>query len=112
MEQYQDLLENWARFIKMIQNSKQSNETLADTMTQRYVEQNIEILNDVLISSIEHLKRLQKATTLNDTICTQARLTDEIGKKLMLIAQKFFNASLSNVSDYNDWLKSHCDLIN
>lgn len=112
MERYKELLENWERFIKMLQNTRQSNDMLAATMMNRYIEQNIEILDDVLISSIEHLKRLQKATTLNDTICTQARLTDEIGKKLMLIAQKFFNASLSNVSDYNEWLKTHCDLIN
>ena len=110
MSQYDELLQNWKHFTQIIQDPLQAKDELTTALVKRYSEQNIEILNDVLVSSIDHLKRLQKVKSLNDVVCTQARLTDEIGKKLMKAAQKFFNSSLGNVSDYNEWLKAHCDL--
>jgi len=110
MSQYEDLLQNWERFVQLVKKPGQAKDELTASMVKRYSEQNIEILNDILVSSIDHLNRLQKVKSLNDVICTQAHLTDEIGKKLMKAAQKFFNASLGNVSDYNEWLKAHCDL--
>ena len=109
MVQYKELMQNWERFVQMIQNPAQAHDELTSSLIKRYSEQNIEILNEVLVSSIEHLKHLQKAKSFNDVICTQARLSDEIGKKMMTGAQKFFNTSLHNVSDYNEWLKTHCD---
>ena len=110
MSQYDELLQNWKLFSQIIQDPIQSQDKMIASLINRYSEQNVEILNEVLISSIDHLKRLRKVLSLNDVICTQAHLTDEIGKKLMKAAQKFFNASLGNVSDYNEWLKIHCDL--
>ncbi len=110
MSQYDELLKNWEQFSKLVQEPMQAKDKIIANLARRYSEQNIEILNDVLASSIDHLKHLQKAKSLNDVVCTQARLTDEIGKKLMKAAQKFFNASLGNVSDYNEWLKAHCDM--
>ena len=56
------------------------------------------------------LTNLQKAKSANDIICTQARFTNEINKKLTLSAQRFLNASLGHIADYNEWLKEHCDL--
>ncbi len=110
MNRYDELLQNWKHFSQIVQNPIQSPDELTARMIKRYAEQNIDILNDFLVSSIEHLNRLQKVKSLNEVICTQARLTDEIGKKLMKAAQQFFNTSLGNVSDYNEWLKAHCDL--
>ena len=68
------------------------------------------ILNDIFTTSIDNLKRLQTAKSSNDVICTQARFTNEISKKLALSAQRFLNASLGHIADYNEWLKAHCDL--
>jgi len=110
MSQYDELLKNWEQFAKIIQNPIKANDEVTTAMVKRYTEQNIEILNEVLVTSIEHLQALQKVKSMNDIICTQARLTHEIGKKLMKSAQKFFNASLGNVVDYNEWVKAHCDL--
>ncbi len=110
MNHYDELMQNWQRFTQIIQAPTQAKDELTANMVKRYAEQNIEILNEVLVSSIDHLKHLQKVKSLNDVICMQARLTDEIGKKLMKTAQAFFNTSLGNVSDYNEWLKAHCDL--
>lgn len=110
MDHSQELLQNWERFIKIAQAPIQTNDPVTAAMVKRYAEHNIVMINDILISSIEHLRHLQKVKSMNDVICTQARLTDEIGNKLMKTAQTFFNESLNNVSDYNAWLKTHCDL--
>ena len=110
MDRHQELKRNWETFIAMVQKTTSVNDEATAVLVKRYTDQNVEIINDVLVSSIEQLQRLQKVKSMNDIICTQARLTDEIGKKLMHIAKKFFNESLNNVSDYNAWLKTHCDL--
>ncbi len=110
MDHYDELLRNWKCFSQIIQDPIQNRDEVTAELVKRYAEQNIEILNEILLSSIEHLKHLQKVKSLNDIICTQARLTDEIGKKMFKSTQKFFSASLGKVSDYNEWLKSHCDL--
>jgi hypothetical protein len=47
---------------------------------------------------------------MNEVICTQAKLTHEINKKIALSAQRFLNTSLGHITDYNEWLKAHCDL--
>jgi len=110
MSQYDELLQNWKRFSQIIQDPINAPDELTAKRVKRYFEQNIEILNNVLVSSIDHLKHLQTVDSFNEVICTQARLTDEIGKNLLKTAQNFFNASLGTASDYNEWLKAHCDL--
>ena len=109
MSSLKELQDNAKLFNEMIQQLNIQNEQLA-TLVGRYLEQNIMVLNDVYASSIENLKRLQLAKSSNDIICTQARFTNEISKKLSLSAQRFLNASLGHIADYNDWLKAHCDL--
>ena len=101
--------QNCQLFTEMVQQLQVPNEKLALLVT-RYVEQNITVLNDVFVSSINNLKHLQNAKTANDIICTQARLTNDISNKLTLSAQRFLNASLGHIADYNEWLKAHCDL--
>ena len=78
---------------------------------QHYVEQNVTILNEVLAISIEQFKKIQKVKTANEVICIQAKLNNDISKKLSQATQRFLNASLGNVADYNEWLKTHCDLV-
>src|SRR3990167_8478035 len=107
---YQAFQENWKKFSDLIDNlPTNKNEQLA-TLIKRYIEQNLIILNDVFTTSIDNLDRLKNAKTTNDIICTQARFTHEINKKLSLSAQHFLNASLGHIADYNEWLKAHCDL--
>lgn len=79
-------------------------------LLKRYTEQNLSIINDVLDSSIKSLNSLKSAKSVNEVICTQARFTNEISNKLSLSTQRFLNASLGHISDYNEWLKAHCDL--
>ena len=102
--------ENCKLFLEMVDRLEAPESEQIAILTKRYVDQNIVVLNDVFTSSIENMKRLQNAKTANEIICTQARFTNEISKKLTLSAQRFLNASLGHIADYNDWLKAHCDL--
>lgn len=101
---------NWKRFADLIESLPNMQDEQMATLVKRYIEQNLMILNDVFATSIDNLQRLQHAKTPNDVICTQARFTNEINKKLSLSAQRFLNASLGHIADYNEWLKAHCDL--
>lgn len=107
---YQEFQDNWKAFSELIDQLPTSQDEQVNTLIKRYIEQNLIILNDVFTTSIENLKRLQKAQAPNDIICTQARFTNEISQKLSLSTQRFLNASLGHIADYNEWLKAHCDL--
>lgn len=102
--------EHYEAFSDLVNQFPHANNEQLDILIKRYIDQNLVIMNDVFTTSIENLKRLQKATTSNDVICTQARFTNEISKKLAMTAQRFLNASLGHIADYNEWLKAHCDL--
>lgn len=107
---YKEFQENWKMFSDLIDQLPGTQNEQISILIHRYIEQNIVVLNDVFSTSIENLKKLQQAKTVNDVICTQARFTHEISKKLAITAQRFLNASLGNIADYNEWLKAHCDL--
>lgn len=107
LKEFQQNLEVFSNLIQQQPNT--ADDQLA-TLMKRYAEQNLIVINDVLTTSIDNLKRLQQAKQPNDVICIQARFTNEISKKLALSAQRFLNASLGHIADYNEWLKAHCDL--
>jgi hypothetical protein len=107
---FKEFEENWKIFSEMVNTIHTSDNEQVNTLIKRYVEQNIMILNDIFATSIENLKKLQSAKSPNEVVCTQARFTNEISKKLALSAQRFLNASLGHIADYNEWLKAHCDL--
>ena len=107
---YKEFQENLKIFSDLIEQVPASDDEQINTFIKRYVEQNLVVMNDVFATSIDNLKRLQKAKSINDVICTQARFTNEVSKKLSLSAQRFLNASLGHIADYNEWLKAHCDL--
>lgn len=107
---YQEFQDNLKLFCDLLEQQPITHDEQINTLIKRYIEQNLIVLNDVFSTSIDNLKRLQKAKTPNDIICTQARFTNEISKKLSLSAQRFLNASLGHIADYNEWLKAHCDL--
>ncbi len=109
MTKYKELLQNWERLEELLQKPLANKDKVTTEMIKRYSDQNLDIINEVLLSSIDHLHRLHKTQSLNDIICVQARLSDEIGKKVVKATQQFFNASLHQVSDYNEWLRAHCD---
>jgi hypothetical protein len=107
---YQEFKENWQQFSHLVEKiNKMDNPQLAVLM-KRYVEQNLSLLNDIFATSIVNLQQLQMAKAPEEIICLQARFTNEVSKKLSLSAQRFLNASLGNIADYNEWLKAHCDL--
>ena len=107
---HKEFQENWKIFSKLIDELSSTKDDQINTLIKRYVEQNLIILNDVFSTSIENLERLKKADSANDIICIQARFTNEITKKLSQSTQRFLNASLGHIADYNEWLKAHCDL--
>jgi len=107
---FKEFQQNCDAFAELINQVPHTSNEQVDILMKRYIDQNLAIMNDVFTTSIENLKRLQKAKTTNDVICTQARFTNEISKKLALSAQRFLNASLGHIADYNEWLKAHCDL--
>ena len=107
---YQEFQENLKIYSELINQAPAIENEQMSILIKQYIEQNLIVLNEVFTTSIENMKRLQKAQTTNDIICTQARFTNEIGKKLSLSTQRFLNASLGHIADYNEWLKAHCDL--
>lgn len=107
---FKEFQQNSDTFAELINQIPQTSNEQVDILIKRYIDQNLAIMNDVFTTSIENLKRLQKAKTTNDVICIQARFTNEISKKLAMSAQRFLNASLGHIADYNEWLKAHCDL--
>lgn len=107
---YQEFQENWKIFSELIDKLPTIGDDQIQILIKRYVEQNLMILNDVFSTSIDNLNKLQNAKTADDIICTQARFTNEISKKISLSTQRFLNASLGHIADYNEWLKAHCDL--
>lgn len=107
---HQEFQEKLKAFNDLINNFPHSDDEQTALLVKRYIEQNLIILNDVFATSLDNLQRLQHAKSANDIICTQARFTNEISKKLTLSAQRFLNASLGHITDYNEWLKAHCDL--
>ena|SRR3990167_9426077 len=107
---FKEFENNWKHFSDLIDKLPNMQDEQMAALVKRYIEQNLMILNDVFSTSIENMQRLQHAKTPNDIICTQARFTNEISKKLSLSAQRFLNASLGHIADYNEWLKAHCDL--
>lgn len=107
---HQEFQDNWKIFSELIDQLPSSNDERINALVNRYIEQNISIMNDVFSISIDNLKKLQKIKSSNDIICIQARLTSEISKQLSQTAQRFMNASLGQIADYNEWLKAHCDL--
>ena len=106
----QEFQNYWKELSDLLAQIPNTSDEQLNMLIKRYNEQNILFLNDVLSTSVDNLKRLQKAKSANDIICTQARFTNEINKKLTLSAQRFLNASLGHIADYNEWLKEHCDL--
>lgn len=108
--QAKEFQHHYELFMDLISHVPESKDEQLHILLKRYVEQNLVIINDILATSNENLKRLQKAKAPNDVICTQARFTNEISKKLALSAQRFLNASLGHIADYNEWLRAHCDL--
>lgn len=107
---FKEFQRNLQAFSDLINETPNTRNEQLDTLMKRYIEQNLVVMNDVFTTSIENLKRLQNAKNPNDVICIQARFTNEISKKLTLSAQRFLNASLGHIADYNEWLKAHCDL--
>ena len=107
--QYQEFQENWKAFSELVDNLPVMGDEQVNTLVKHYIEQNLIILNDVFSASIDNLKRLKNAKSANDIICTQARFANEVSKKLSLSTQRFLNASLGQIADYNEWLKAHCD---
>lgn len=107
---YDEFQENLKRFSDLVDQIPDIDNEQMNNLIKQYIEQNLVILNDVFATSIENLKRLKKTKTVNDVICTQAKFSNEITHKLSLSTQRFLNASLGHISDYNEWLKAHCDL--
>jgi hypothetical protein len=106
---YQDFQDNLVAFTNLIEKLNQNNHA-HNLLINQYIDQNLTVLNDIFATSIKHLEQLQHAKNPNDVICTQARFTSEMSRKLTISTQQFLNHSLGQMADYNDWLKAHCDL--
>lgn len=107
---YEAFKENWKTFSDLIDHLPKTEDEHINNLIKQYIEQNLVILNDVFSASIDNLNRLKLAKSPNDVICTQAKFANEVSKKLSLSTQRFLNASLGQIADYNEWLKAHCDL--
>ncbi len=104
-----EIQENWQAFSRLIEELPNVKDEQMNLFFNHYIEQNITLLNDIFAVSIDNLHKLQKAKSANDVICTQARFSNEVSKKLSMSTKRFLNASLGQIADYNEWLKTHCD---
>lgn len=107
---YQKFQENWDTFTQLVGSLPTMNNEKMNLFIKRYVEQNLIVLNEIFEVSIKNIEQLKKTKSTEEIIALQAKFTSEISKKLTLTAQRFLNASLDHLSDYNEWLKAHCDL--
>ncbi len=107
---HQEFKESFLCFSELINQLGKTDNEQINTLIKSYIEQNIMLLNDAFSISIDHLNRLKNADNVNDIICTQAMFTNQINRQLTLSTQRFLNASLGQLTDYNEWLKAHCDL--
>jgi hypothetical protein len=107
---YQQFQTQWKSLSELIDNLPEIDNEHMNSLVKSYVAQNLVLLNEVFATSIDNLKRLQKVKSANDIICTQAKFTSEISKKISLSTQRFLNTSLGQFTNYNEWLKTHCDL--
>lgn len=107
---YKEFEDNLKQFVDLIKQLKESDDKPTKRFILRYLDQNVSILNEMVTTSIDNLLKLQKAKTVNEVVCIQAKFTNEINNKVVVSAQRFLNASLGNIADYNEWLKAHCDL--
>lgn len=106
----QELQENYRKLLALIEEKPIAKTEQEKALLNYYIEQNTILINDIFSISIEKLTYLQKNHTVNDIICTQARLTSEITEKVTLNSRRFLDATLGELGDYNEWLKAHCDL--
>lgn len=97
-------------FCQLVDSLPRTQNDKMNALISGYIEQNLMIINEMLITTIENMQRLQHAKTTNDVICMHAKFTNDISKQLNLSAQRFMNTTLGHISDYNEWLKLHCDL--
>ena len=107
---YKEFQENLDIFLDLVKQLPTTENEQINALLKSYIEQNIMILNDIFSASIDSLNKLKNAKNANDIICTQAQFTSQINKKMTLSTQRFLNASLGQIADYNEWLKAHCDL--
>lgn len=107
---YQEFQDNLKTLSDLIDNIPNIPNEKINSLVKSYIAQNLILLNDVFSCSIDNLKRLQNVKTTNDIICTQAKFANDINKKMALSTQRFLNTSLGHITDYNEWLKAHCDL--
>lgn len=106
----EETLKNMQQLLTMIKDTPNFENEEINQLYQHYVDQNLLLINDILSTSLDHLKRLQKSKAANDIICMRAHLVNDINHKVSLSSKRFLNASLGPRLDYNEWLKEHCDL--
>jgi len=107
---YQDLEENWKKFSDLIIQFQKMENSKNQTILKHHIEQNLTILNQLFSLSIATLEALQRAQTASDILSAQTKFTTDLNKKITFLSQDFLNTSLRTMSDYNEWLKAHCDL--
>lgn len=107
---YLELKTNCDIFLKLINGFPISANENSNFLRQNYIKQNIVLLTDILLVSLNHLKKIQEVKSANDVIDVQLQLSDEVNKKITYIAQNFLNNSLRNVTTDDERLHVHCDM--
>jgi hypothetical protein len=107
---YQEFQDNLQKFTELLEQIKKTHHEQNDLIIKRYVEQNLLILNHMIGISIESLRHIQGAKSTTEILHAQTQFINEINKKITMLNHDFLNASLRTMSDYNEWLKAHCDL--
>lgn len=106
---YQKFLDKWIILSELIEKFNADKDERNRELMNSYVDQNLTLVDDLLALNISQVRKLNKLTSANDIVCAQAKFSHEISKQLSIASKQFLDASLNNVTDYNEWLKAHSD---
>lgn len=90
-------------------NHPESHE-LTNPLLKHYVNYNIDLISEIIKLSNQQLKQLKTVKDANEVFELQAAQAENLNKIIPVNTQNFLNSTLTQIADYNAWLKAHCEL--
>ena len=89
--EYEDFMAKWAEFSKMIpENPAMKDEALAKLVKQ-YTEHTLDVLNEILMSNMNYLKRLNAVNSPSEIPLLQSQFMGEMTLKMTQASQRFMS---------------------
>ena len=105
--EYEDFMEKWAEFSKMIPTNPAIKDEFLAKMVKQYTEHTLDVLNDILMSNMSYLKRLNAVSSPNEIPLLQSQFMGEMTLKMTQASQRFMSMTATDMPQYNEWMKKH-----